>query len=187
MKLRDINIPNRLTLLRFASIPIIIAVMLIDVKWFDWLALVIFVMSSFTDMLDGRIARKRGIVTNFGKLMDPLADKIMIVSILIVLVSQNRVNPIAVIIIVMRELAVTGLRAVAASSAGGGRVIAASIWGKLKTVSQMLTVALLLIDSRIYSVISFPIIDILVVIMTALTLVSGAEYFIKAKDCFNDC
>ena len=187
MKLKNMNVPNKLTLIRFASIPIIIAIMLINVEWFDWLALVIFLLSSFTDFADGRIARKRGIVTNFGKLMDPLADKMMIVSILIVLVSQNRVNPIAVIIIVMRELAVTGLRAIAASSSGGGKVIPASIWGKMKTVSQMLTVALLLIDKRIYSIIDFPIIGILVIIMTALTLISGIEYFVQSKDCFNDC
>lgn len=187
MKLKNMNIPNKLTLMRLTSIPIIIAVMLINVSWFDWLALAVFVLSCLTDMLDGKIARKQGIVTNFGKLMDPLADKMMIVSILVVLVSQSRVDPIAVIIIVMRELAVTGLRAVAASSAGGGKVIAASIWGKLKTVSQMITVAMLLIDNRINSIISFPITSIFVGIMTVLTLISGIEYFVKARDCFSDC
>lgn len=186
MNWKKMNIPNKLTLMRLTSIPIIIAVMLINVSWFDWLALAIFILSCLTDMLDGKIARRQGIVTNFGKLMDPLADKMMIVSILVVLVSQNRVNPIAVIIIVMRELAVTGLRAVAAS-AQGGRVIAASIWGKLKTVSQMVTVAMLLIDKRIYGIISFPITDIFVALMTVLTLVSGIEYFVKARDCFSDC
>lgn len=187
MKLKNMNIPNKLTILRFVAIPVIVAVMLIDVEWFDWLALALFALASFTDFVDGRIARKQGIVTNFGKLMDPLADKTMITSILIVLTAQNRVNPIAVIIIVMRELAVTGLRAVAASSQGGGKVIPASIWGKLKTVSQMLTVGLLLIDKRIQSIISFPVTGILVVIMTALTLASGIEYFVQSKECFNDC
>lgn len=187
MNLKNMNIPNKLTLMRLTSIPIIIAVMMINISWFDWLALAIFVLSCLTDMLDGKIARKQGIVTNFGKLMDPLADKMMIVSILVVLVSQNRINPIAVIIIVMRELAVTGLRAVAASAQGGGKVIAASIWGKLKTVSQMVTVAMLLIDKRIYGIISFPVTNIFVALMTVLTLISGIEYFVKARDCFSDC
>lgn len=181
------NLPNKLTLMRFAAIPIIIAIMLINVSWFDIVALVLFIAASFTDFADGRIARKHGIVTNFGKLMDPLADKTLIISVLIVLTAQNRISSIAVILIVVRELAVTGLRAVAASSSGESKVIAASIWGKLKTVSQMIAVSFLLIDTRINGLFSFPVTDILVIIMTVLTLVSGIEYFVHYRSCFNDC
>ncbi len=187
MKRKRMNIPNQLTLIRFFSIPVTIAVMMINVPWFDWLALGIFIAASITDYFDGKIARKQGIVTNFGKLMDPLADKIMIVSILTVLTSQNRISAIPVIIIVMRELAVTGLRAVAASASNGNKVIPASIWGKSKTVCQMITTGLLLIDKRVYALTEFPIITILVVLMTVLTLASGIEYFVQSKECFSDC
>lgn len=187
MGIRKMNLPNKLTMIRVLLIPIIVAVMMIDVSWFDLLALILFIIGSVTDFVDGKIARKRNLVTDFGKLMDPLADKMMVISVLMMFVAQNRINAIPVIVIVVRELAVTGLRAVAASSQNGGKVIAASIWGKAKTMSQMITVILLFLNVYITKITSFPITDIGVWIMTILTIISGAEYFIQAKECFKDC
>ena len=185
MSRRKMNLPNKLTVIRFAAIPVIIALLMIrSVSWLDYVAAFLFVAAAFTDMIDGKLARKHNIVTDFGKLMDPLADKTLVVSVLMVLATQGRVNVIPVIIIIVRELAVTGLRAVAASSPAK-KVIAASIWGKLKTVVQMTTVTMLMLDG-IFSLIPFPIIPIMVVAMTVLTVISGAEYFIQYKDCFKD-
>ena len=175
------NLPNKLTLARAVAVPFFIAAYMLNMYW---VALVLFCAASVTDYFDGRIAREQNLVTNFGKIMDPLADKTLVVSVLMVLASQGRVNVIPVIIIIVRELAVTGLRAVAASSPAK-KVIAASIWGKLKTVVQMATVTMLMLDS-IFGLIPFPIIPIMVVAMTILTVISGAEYFIQYKDCFKD-
>ncbi len=183
MSIRKMNLPNKLTMVRIILIPIIVAVMMINVSWFDWLALVLFIIGSLTDFVDGKLARKNNLVTNFGKLMDPLADKMMVIAVLMVFVSEHVINAIPVIIIVVREIAVTGLRAVAASSEHGGKVIAASKWGKLKTTSQMITVILLFIGNYL----SIGIVTtIMIWVMTILTIISGVEYFIQAKDCFND-
>ena len=180
-----LNLPNKLTIVRFAVIPVIIALLMIKgAEWLDYIAAGLFVIACVTDFLDGKIARKYNIVTDFGKLMDPLADKTLIVSILMVLASQGRVNVIPVIIIIVREFAVTGLRAVVANSAEK-KVIAASFWGKFKTVSQMLAVLLIILDS-VVGLVAFPIIPIMVFVMTALTVASGAEYFVQYKDCLKD-
>lgn len=187
MKKKKMNLPNKLTLMRIAAIPIIIVLMLLEdsVEWFRYVAVLMFILASLTDMLDGKIARKNNIVTDFGKLMDPLADKALVVSVLILLVEQSRLSAVPVILIVVREFAVTSLRAIAAASPDQ-KVIAASMWGKLKTVTQMITIIMIMLDN-IVTLIPLPLIPIMVVLTVIMTVVSGAEYFIRYKDFLKDC
>ena len=130
------NLPNKLTVLRVIMVPFFVFFMLTDVGGAanKWIALVIFAVASLTDMLDGKIARARGLVTNFGKFMDPLADKLLVCSAMICMISTGQLEAWFVIIIIAREFIISGFRLVAADS---GIVIAASYWGKFKTVSQM--------------------------------------------------
>ena len=130
------NLPNKLTILRVILIPFFVVFMLFDITGAadKWIALVIFCVASLTDMLDGKIARKYNLVTNFGKFMDPLADKLLVCTALICLTSMNRLNVIVVLVIIAREFIISGFRLVASDN---GIVIAASYWGKFKTVSQM--------------------------------------------------
>ena len=134
------NLPNKLTLLRVILIPFFLVMMYVDAipLHFLW-ALVIFVAASLTDMLDGKIARARGLVTNFGKFLDPLADKVLVITALTVFVElkEFRMSAIPLVIIIAREFMVSGLRLLAAEE---GVVIAAGIWGKLKTAFTMVTI-----------------------------------------------
>lgn len=184
--MKKMNLPNKLTLLRVLCIPLILVLMYFTdkVDWLRYIVALLFVGASFTDMLDGKIARKNNLVTDFGKLMDPLADKALVITVLIVLVEQGRLSATPVMLIVFRELAVTGLRAVVAASKIK-KVVAASIWGKAKTVVQMITVTMLLLDN-IMAIIPLPIIPIMVIAMTALTVISGVEYFVQYKECLSD-
>jgi CDP-diacylglycerol--glycerol-3-phosphate 3-phosphatidyltransferase len=139
------NLPNRLTLLRLALVPIFVALLLADFLAHHGLwALLVFALASLTDLLDGRIARRRNLVTTFGKLMDPLADKVLVMAAMLCLVERGHAPSYVVILILAREFLVTSLRLVAA---GEGLVIAADRWGKVKTVVQMLWIiaALLLL------------------------------------------
>lgn len=187
MNKNKMNLPNRLTLTRIVAIPVIIVLMLLEdkVPWFRYVATLMFVLASLTDMLDGKIARKNNMVTDFGKLMDPLADKALVVSVLVVLVEQGRLSAVPVILIVVREFAVTSLRAVAAA-AQEKKVIAASILGKLKTVIQMATIIMLMLDN-IVGLIPIPVLPVMVTAMVVMTVISGAEYFVKYKDFLKDC
>lgn len=135
-------------------------------------ALIIFIVASLTDMLDGQIARRYHLVTNFGKFMDPLADKLLVCSALICFVELRQISAVVVIIIIAREFVISGFRLVAADA---GVVIAASWWGKLKTVSQMIAVILMIIHLQ-------PLIFItraMVIVMTALTVISLIDYLAK--------
>lgn len=181
------NLPNKLTLLRVFLIPFFMLFMYLEIPFNFMIALVIFSAASITDALDGKIARKRGLVTNFGKFLDPLADKVLVISALTVFVEFERVNmgAIALVIIIAREFMVSGLRLLAADS---GIVVAAGIWGKLKTAFTMVTIiAVLFWLSLCYDFsIGFPggfrdaiddvVIPILIWISTALTVISGAVY-----------
>ena len=143
--LKQMNLPNRLTCLRMVMIiPFVIAMLVGRAQgpWM-WTALILFVGASFTDMLDGRIARSRHLITDFGKFMDPLADKLLVCSALICLIDLNRIPTWVVIIIIAREFIISGFRLVASDN---GVVIAASRWGKTKTVSQMAMIVLLIIN-----------------------------------------
>ncbi|WRS26558.1 CDP-diacylglycerol--glycerol-3-phosphate 3-phosphatidyltransferase [Oscillospiraceae bacterium MB08-C2-2] len=134
------NLPNRLTVLRACLVPVFVWLYLTDhMLW----ALVVFATASLTDALDGRIARSRGLVTNFGKLMDPLADKVLVMSAMLCFVATDYAPVTAVILILAREFLVTSIRSIAASQ---GVVIAADIWGKLKTVAQMLWICVQLLS-----------------------------------------
>jgi len=139
------NLPNRLTVLRVLMIPFFVVFMLYDILGTadKWIALVIFCIASFTDFLDGYLARKNNLVTNFGKFMDPLADKLLVCTAMICLVSMDRLNVIVVVIIIAREFIISGFRLVASDN---DIVIAASYWGKFKTVFQMVMVILMIAD-----------------------------------------
>ncbi len=181
------NLPNKLTLLRVLLIPFFLLFMYIDVPFSYMIALVIFSAASITDALDGKIARKRGLVTNFGKFLDPLADKVLVISALTVFVEADNVNMGAVplIIIIAREFMVSGLRLLAADS---GIVVAAGIWGKLKTAFTMVTIIAILfwlslcfdfefdIPCRFCDAVNDIVIPVLIWISTALTVISGAVY-----------
>ncbi len=180
------NLPNKLTLLRVALVPVMIFFLLTDVVRHGFLfALLVFVIASLTDMLDGRIARRRGLVTDFGKLMDPLADKVLIASALICLIKLDAAPCIVVIIVIFREFLVTSLRMIAVEK---GRVIAADIWGKAKTVFQIFTIiwTLCCLEAQAVGIMPavFPwrtVTTVLMWIMAALTVVSGANYVISNR------
>jgi CDP-diacylglycerol---glycerol-3-phosphate 3-phosphatidyltransferase len=164
-----INLPNVLTVLRILAVPVIVVALLGETPNGDALAAAVFALAALTDGLDGYIARSRGSVTTFGKLMDPLADKLLIVAALVSLVSLGRLAAWVAMVIIAREVAVTVLRAVAA---GEGVVIAASWLGKLKTALQVGAVFGLIIWHPA------PVaVDALVYLAVAVTVISGADYF----------
>lgn len=169
------NLPNKLTILRVIMIPFFVVTFLWqqgENTTLRYLASVIFVVASLTDMLDGQIARKYNLVTNFGKFMDPLADKLLVCSALICLVELKLMPAWMVIIIVSREFIISGFRLVAVEQ---GIVIAASYWGKFKTVSQMISIVLLILGIPALQLIT----DIFVWVALILTVVSLADYLIK--------
>lgn len=171
------NLPNKLTILRVILIPFFVVFMLFDITGAadKWIALVIFCVASLTDMLDGKIARKYNLVTNFGKFMDPLADKLLVCTALICLTSMNRLNVIVVLVIIAREFIISGFRLVASDN---GIVIAASYWGKFKTVSQMALIIVLLMDlGGVWNVVG----TVLTWVALLLTVVSLIDYIAKNK------
>ena len=174
------NLPNKLTILRVIMIPFFIVFLLIPITPYDnWIALAIFIVASITDLLDGKIARKYNLVTNFGKFMDPLADKLLVCSALICLIELNRIPAWMVIVIIAREFIISGFRLVASDS---GVVIAASYWGKFKTTFQLVAVCLLIADIAAIQVVT----QIVLWIAVILTVVSLVDYLIKNKDVMKD-
>ena len=175
------NIANKLTVLRVILVPFFVVTLLVDTIPYHYaFALFFFAVASITDALDGNIARKQNLVTNFGKFLDPLADKVLVVSALICFIQLGFVPSWVVVIIIAREFMVTSIRLVAASSEKK-TVIAASIWGKLKTISQMVGIVVILIMQVFSSFIpaDFPTIligEILMYIACAMTVISGAQY-----------
>ena len=171
------NLPNKLTVLRVVMIPLFVAFLLFDITGAadKWIALAIFCAASLTDMLDGKIARKYNLVTNFGKFMDPLADKLLVCTAMICLVSMDKLNVIVVLVIIAREFIISGFRLVASDN---GIVIAASYWGKFKTVSQMAMVIVLIMDlGGVFEMIG----NVLVWVALILTVVSLVDYIAKNK------
>lgn len=175
------NLPNKLTMGRIFAIPVFIVVFLLDYRY---AAAVIFILAALTDMLDGHIARKNNLVTNFGKLMDPLADKLLVMSALICLSQVGDVPGWMVIVILGREFIITGMRQVAAAQ---GIVIAAGTTGKIKTITQMIAIPLLILENWPFSLFSFdlPMDQIFLWIALVMTVVSGTEYIVKNKNLFS--
>ncbi len=174
------NLPNKLTMFRVVLIPFFIVFLLADITSCDkWIALGIFIIASLTDLLDGKIARKYNLVTNFGKFMDPLADKLLVCSALICLIELEKIPAWMVILIIAREFIISGFRLVASDN---GVVIAASYWGKFKTTFQMAAVCLLIADISLLSVFT----QIVLWIAVILTVVSLLDYLIKNKDVMKE-
>ncbi|MCI8648937.1 MAG: CDP-diacylglycerol--glycerol-3-phosphate 3-phosphatidyltransferase [Anaerotruncus sp.] len=197
------NLPNKLTVLRILMIPVFLVFMLLETIPHRYLlAAIVFGLASFTDFLDGYLARKRGLVSNFGKLMDPLADKLLVFSALICFIPINAAHAVLVFIILARELLVTSVRLIAAEQ---GRVIAADWWGKVKTVVQIVWILMVLFTYWLWSNVMLlfePVVensappsgvlgllvlcDVLQIAVVILTLFSGWNYIWKNRDLFSD-
>lgn len=169
------NLPNKLTILRVIMIPFFVVLLLLEGgtnQTYRYTADVVFILASLTDLLDGKIARKYNLVTNFGKFMDPLADKLLVCSALICLIELGQVPAWMIIIIISREFIISGFRLVASDN---GVVIAASYWGKFKTVFQMLAVILLIANIPALSLVS----NLCLWIALILTVISLVDYIAK--------
>ena len=167
------NLPNKLTLLRIVLIPVFMVVLYLDFPGAAWVALAIFIIASLTDLLDGKIARKYNMVTDFGKFADPLADKMLVTAAMLWFVEVGQMPAWALLIVLIREFAVSGLRMIASDK---GRVIAAGWSGKVKTASTMVCIVVMFlpIPAVLNTVCGW--------IITLTTLYSGVEYFMKNKD-----
>ncbi|MCR5396035.1 MAG: CDP-diacylglycerol--glycerol-3-phosphate 3-phosphatidyltransferase [Lachnospiraceae bacterium] len=177
------NLPNKLTIFRVILIPFFVIALLLQPNNFTFriVADAIFIVASFTDMLDGKIARKYNLVTNFGKFMDPLADKLLVCSAMICLVELNQLPAWVCIVIIAREFIISGFRLIASDN---GIVIAASYWGKFKTVFQMAMVIVMIValNNTVLTLIG----DILMYIALALTIISLIDYVAKNKDVLKE-
>ena len=214
VKKKKMNLPNRITLIRVFLLPLIVIIPLLaqinpetnflnkdiiingvieagrfNITWSNIIILIIFIGASITDAIDGHIARSRNLVTDFGKFLDPLADKLLVTCAMLVLMEEGRLWGWVVALILAREFAITGLRSVAAAN---GTVIAASKYGKLKTITQMVMIIVLLVNNFPFSIIYIhtgvyiPFDLILVGLATLLTIISGVDYFIKNKEALKD-
>lgn len=172
------NLPNKITIIRVIAVPFFVVLFNLN---YAFPAAILFCIASATDALDGYIARKRGLVTNFGKIMDPLADKIIVIAAFILLVQSGKIPGWMIIVILAREFIVAGLRTVAAVD---GIVIAAGIWGKLKTATQMLAIPFLIVDNWPFEMIGIHVDQILLWLCVALTVISGIEYIYKNRRIF---
>lgn len=176
------NLPNKLTILRVIMIPFFVWFLLAqggENTTYRFISAAIFIVASLTDMLDGKIARKYNLVTNFGKFMDPLADKLLVCSAMIALIEMNRIPSWVVIIIIAREFIISGFRLIASDN---GVVIAASYWGKFKTTFQMVMICLMIANFPQLQILT----DIIMWIALILTVVSLIDYLVKNKDVMKD-
>lgn len=177
------NLPNKLTLFRVVLIPFFVFFLLAPYfeGYGNYIAVAIFIVASITDFLDGKIARKYNLATNFGKFMDPLADKLLVCSALICLIQLELIPAWVVIIIIAREFIISGFRLVASDN---GVVIAASYWGKFKTAFQMLTVIVLILNipNKVFTILG----TALIYVSLALTVISLIDYIAKNKDVLKD-
>ena len=181
------NLPNKLTIFRVILIvPFIILLLGGNAGLFggfslysDYIALIVFIIASLTDLLDGHIARKHNLITNFGKFMDPIADKLLVAAALIALVELSRIPSWVVIIIISREFIISGFRLIASDN---GVVLAASYWGKFKTVFQMIMICLMIANFPILNLVT----PVIMWIALALTVISLMDYLIKNKDIMKE-
>lgn len=170
------NIANKITMLRILLIPVFMVLLLVEFKYHMELALAVFLIASLTDKLDGYLARKYNLITDFGKFMDPLADKLLVTGAFVVLIQLGRIEAWIVFVILAREFAVTGLRTLAAAQ---NVIIAASNYGKIKTVTQIIAIVILLLGNFPFNLISIPMDTIMVYITLIVTVLSGVDYFNK--------
>ncbi len=175
------NTANKLTISRVAMIPVFIILKMAGGVVCDWFALAVFIAASLTDFADGYIARKYNMVTDFGKFLDPLADKLLVLAALCLLTDNGSISVWIVFIITVREFVITGLRLVAA---GNGVVIAASMWGKVKTMTQMIVIIYAFIPFNLGQDImpcQMTVLEILMWIVAGITVISGVDYVVKNK------
>ena len=184
------NLANKITIARIFLVPVILFFLLVKVNlgsitladytitYNQIIAVLIFIIAASTDGLDGYIARKNKLVTNLGKLLDPLADKLLVASVLIALVGMDKLNALIAIVIISREFVVTGLRQIALLE---GKVVAASVWGKWKTAIQITMIIAILLNNFPFALIGFPFDVICAWVAMLITLYSGIDYFMKNK------
>ena len=173
------NLANKLTILRIFIIPVFLIFIAVSIPLGKIIATILFIIAALTDKLDGYIARSRNQITNFGKFMDPLADKLLVSAALISLVEFHVIHTWIAMIIIAREFAVTGLRSIASAD---GNVIAASWWGKLKTVFQIIAIICALINLSYANEYLNILTNVTMIIAVIITLISGLDYFIKNKN-----
>lgn len=195
------NLPNKLTILRILLVPFMIATLLIDFPLHFFVSGLIFGAASLTDFFDGKIARERNLITDFGKFADPLADKILVISCLVCFVAMKLCDPVLVIVVLFREFAITSIRLVAAS---GGKVIAANMWGKVKTVTQIIAIVAVFVFQFFLELCKVGLIpltqattdmiapwltvagEVLLWISTVFAIISGVIYLKDNKDCIKE-
>ena len=177
------NLPNKLTLARIGMTALMVLALMLNGPVWAWLAAAMYIAASLTDFFDGRIARGRNLITNFGKFMDPLADKILNYSVMIVLIPERLIPVVALVIILFREFVVSGIRL---SAAEQGRVVAANIWGKLKTLVQDLSLVAILILRAVDVPWLEGLATALLWVCAGLTVISGAVYVWQNKDVLKD-
>lgn len=175
-KTSPMNLPNSITMVRIGAAPVLVVMLLYPGRTMSVISAVLFAMVCATDWLDGYLARKRGDVTTLGKFLDPLADKLLVTTALIMLIPIGRIPAWVVALMISREIAVTGLRGIASDA---GVVISASILGKLKTVSQIVALVPLIVHYNFYGLDFHAVGSVLLVIAFILTIWSGVDYFIK--------
>ncbi len=192
----SMNLPNKLTMFRIALVPILALVWLFpydefnisfislevgntSISLLNIIILLIFAIASFTDFLDGQIARKNNLVTTFGKFADPIADKLLVNVVLIIMVAKGMIPVVPVILMLARDTIVDGCRMIASQN---GVVVAAGMLGKLKTVLQMITIILVLLNNLPFELLYLPVSDIVLWFATFISLASGYSYFIQLKD-----
>ncbi len=172
------NLPNKLTVARIAATVVMAALLLVPGKLCAWLCPILYGAASLTDWFDGRIARSRGLVTNFGKFMDPLADKILNYSVMVLLIPEGLIPAVGVVIILYREFVVAGIRQAGAEQ---GVIIAANIWGKAKTLFQDVALAVILVLRAVGVSYLRPVSAGLIWICAALTVISGVIYIVENR------
>lgn len=178
--MRKMNLPNRLTILRMLMVPLFIGSFYLHslISWWNWLAAGIFFIADMTDIVDGYIARKRGLVTNFGKLMDPMADKLLMCSAFIMLTWLHKLPAVLCILFIMREIVISGFRLVTAAS---GTVIAANALGKIKTTLQVIGIIAMLLDNPIFCRWGIPFDSIVMVLACIFAVWSALDYIIRNR------
>ena len=197
--MKKMNLPNKLTVLRILLVPFVMAAILIDFPFHDLVAGLLFGAAAITDAFDGKIARRDNLITDFGKFADPLADKILVISVLVCFTAIGRCGAVPLCIIIFREFAVTSVRLVAASN---GKVIAANMWGKVKTVSQIIAIVAIFVLHLVLDILAlipvseialtavgnvFNIIgQVLIWITAVITVISGVKYLVDNKEVISD-